>query len=551
MAARRRRRDAETAARAATMLKASFNARGQAGLDRLDQDETQKLCSEYANRPLPASVAEKIQQVNLATIRYPADGKLVGDWKNGEKIAQSGQGIPVLRRSEGSGGRQLLRVSPAGAAGAVVRHDRPVAVSIRQAARLHRRDAQVRVGQGVQRRCVRRVLEHAALRPQPHPDRAADPRRRRAAGRPGVAGQQVTAGDGRRGARRRSPAARDERRDETSRIPAGARRGIGRRAADRRGARGRATPTASASTAALEPFGNVALLHITDCHAQLHADALSRAERQPRRGRRARQAAALVGEALLRHFGIAPGTRDAHAFTYLDFERAARAYGAMGGFAHLATLIKRLRGERKGALLLDGGDTWQGSATSLWTRGQDMVDAAKLLGVDVMTGSLGIHVRRRSASSEVVDRDFAGRIDFIAQNVRTADFGDPVFAPYVIKRINGVARRHRGTGVSVHADRQSALLRSRVDVRHPGRGAAEGASTTHARRARRSSCCCRTTAWMSTSSSRRASPESMRSSADIRTTAFRSRRSSRMRAARRSSRTPAATASSSACSSST
>jgi len=85
--------DAETVARAATALKASFTARGQAGLDRLDQDETQKLCSAYANRSLPATTAEKIQQANLATIRYPADGNLVGDWKNGEKIAQSGQGF--------------------------------------------------------------------------------------------------------------------------------------------------------------------------------------------------------------------------------------------------------------------------------------------------------------------------------------------------------------------------------------------------------------------------------------------------------------------------
>lgn len=85
--------DDAVAARAAASMKASFTARGQAGLQRLDQDETQKLCSEYANRPLPASVAEKIQQANLATIRYPADGKLVGDWKNGEKIAQSGQGF--------------------------------------------------------------------------------------------------------------------------------------------------------------------------------------------------------------------------------------------------------------------------------------------------------------------------------------------------------------------------------------------------------------------------------------------------------------------------
>ena len=84
--------DAEVNAKAATMLKASFKARGQAGLDRLDQDETQKLCSEYANRPLPASVAQKIEQANLASIRYPADGKLVGDWKNGEKIAQEGRG---------------------------------------------------------------------------------------------------------------------------------------------------------------------------------------------------------------------------------------------------------------------------------------------------------------------------------------------------------------------------------------------------------------------------------------------------------------------------
>jgi sulfur-oxidizing protein SoxX len=85
--------DPEADAHAAAMMKGSFKARGQAKLDRLDQDETQKLCSEYAGRPLPASVAEKIQQENLATIRYPADGQLVGDWKSGEKIAQSGQGF--------------------------------------------------------------------------------------------------------------------------------------------------------------------------------------------------------------------------------------------------------------------------------------------------------------------------------------------------------------------------------------------------------------------------------------------------------------------------
>jgi sulfur-oxidizing protein SoxX len=84
--------DAQTSAKAAQVLKASFKARGQAGLDRLDQDETQKLCTEYATKTLPKDVAEKIEKANLASIKWPADGKLTGDWKNGEKIAQEGRG---------------------------------------------------------------------------------------------------------------------------------------------------------------------------------------------------------------------------------------------------------------------------------------------------------------------------------------------------------------------------------------------------------------------------------------------------------------------------
>jgi sulfur-oxidizing protein SoxX len=85
--------DRAVSERAEAMMKASFKPHGQAKLDRLDQDETQRLCSEYAGGALPASLVERIQQTNLATIHYPADGKLVGDWKNGEKIAQSGQGF--------------------------------------------------------------------------------------------------------------------------------------------------------------------------------------------------------------------------------------------------------------------------------------------------------------------------------------------------------------------------------------------------------------------------------------------------------------------------
>jgi L-cysteine S-thiosulfotransferase len=84
--------DVEVSRRAAAVLKDSFKANGQAGLDRLDQDETQRLCTQYANKPLPKDVAEMIEKLNLASIKWPADGKWQGDWKNGERIAQEGRG---------------------------------------------------------------------------------------------------------------------------------------------------------------------------------------------------------------------------------------------------------------------------------------------------------------------------------------------------------------------------------------------------------------------------------------------------------------------------
>src|SRR5262249_38608764 len=84
-----------------------------------------------------------------------------------------------------------------------------------------------------------------------------------------------------------------------------------------------------------------------------------------------------------------------------------------------------------------GGDTWQGSATALWTRGQDMVDAALQLGVDVMTAHWEFTYGAQRVT-EVVNGDFKGRIDFVAQNVRTADFGDAVFPAYVVRDVTGV-----------------------------------------------------------------------------------------------------------------
>jgi sulfur-oxidizing protein SoxB len=187
----------------------------------------------------------------------------------------------------------------------------------------------------------------------------------------------------------------------------------------------------------LPPFGNVGLLHFTDCHAQLLPVHFREPSVNLGVGEAVGRAPHLVGEHLLKAAGIRPGTPQAHAFTYLDFERAARTYGRIGGFAHLATLVKRLRASRPGALLLDGGDTWQGSATALWSKGQDMVDACLALGVDVMTGHWEF-TYGAARVRQVVDTDYKGRIAFLAQNVRTTDFEDAVFEPWVIREINGV-----------------------------------------------------------------------------------------------------------------
>jgi sulfur-oxidizing protein SoxB len=204
--------------------------------------------------------------------------------------------------------------------------------------------------------------------------------------------------------------------------------------------------TAEAGLYDLPPFGNVSLLHMTDCHAQLLPVRFREPSVNLGLGAMQGRWPHLAGEHLLKAAGLAPGTALAHAYTSLDFERAARRYGKLGGFAHLATLVKRLKASRPGALLLDGGDTWQGSATSLWTDAQDMVDACKLLGVDVMTGHWEFTYGMARVKA-IVEKDFKGgsgsgaaahRVDFVAQNVKTNDFGDPVFAPYVIRPINGV-----------------------------------------------------------------------------------------------------------------
>ena len=198
-------------------------------------------------------------------------------------------------------------------------------------------------------------------------------------------------------------------------------------------------------------FGNVSLLHITDVHAQLNPIHFREPNVNLGIGSAFGKPPHLVGDALLKHFGIAPGGIEAHAFTYLDFNDAAAKYGKVGGFAHLKTLVKRIRDSRGpgNSLLLDGGDTWQGSGTAYWTRGRDMVGACNLLGVDVMTG----HWEFTYLDKEVIANIGEFKGDFVAQNVRVKDdamfdyrFQDfpgfnadtgLAFKPYTIKTVGG------------------------------------------------------------------------------------------------------------------
>jgi sulfur-oxidizing protein SoxB len=196
-------------------------------------------------------------------------------------------------------------------------------------------------------------------------------------------------------------------------------------------------PGASEAQAAAElydlpSFGNVSLLHITDVHGQL----LPVYFREPSVNLGNGKPPHLVGEHLLRQFKLPRGSALTHAFTHLDFEPLARRYGKMGGYAHLATLVKRLRATRPHALLLDGGDSWQGSATALWTRGADMIGAQKRLGVDLMTAHWEFTYGAQRVR-HAVDKDLDS-IEFLAHNVRTTDFEEPVFKPYSMRTLNGV-----------------------------------------------------------------------------------------------------------------
>jgi S-sulfosulfanyl-L-cysteine sulfohydrolase len=197
----------------------------------------------------------------------------------------------------------------------------------------------------------------------------------------------------------------------------------------------------------LDRFGNARILHMTDTHAQLLPVYFREPSVNLGIGAMAGKPPHLVGRAFLDRFGIKPDAADAYAFTFLDFEKSAARFGKLGGFAHLKTLIDRLRSDTgpENALLLDGGDLWQGTGLANTMQGGDMVEAANLLGIEAMTGHWEFTYGEAALRANL-DR-FKG--EFLAQNVfltEEAAFNDAkafdsasgrVFKPATTKEIGG------------------------------------------------------------------------------------------------------------------
>src|SRR5262245_45430352 len=190
-----------------------------------------------------------------------------------------------------------------------------------------------------------------------------------------------------------------------------------------------------------QALGNVTLLHMTDPHGTLLPVYYREPDTKIGVGDEAGKPPFLDGAALLRAYGIAPGSAQAYALTHLDFTALAARYGRMGGYAHLATLVKRVRAERPGrTLLLDGGDTLHGSATALWTRGEDMVRAMNQLGVEVFTPHWEFTYGVERVRELFGDRESRGVFqgDFVCHNCRELNWDEPVFRPYTVREVGGL-----------------------------------------------------------------------------------------------------------------
>ncbi len=209
--------------------------------------------------------------------------------------------------------------------------------------------------------------------------------------------------------------------------------------------RSRAHAADSPSIYDVERFGNSRILHMTDTHAQLKPVYFREPSVNIGIGEMRGQPPHLVGSAFLDRFGISSDSADAYAYTSLDFEKSAQRFGKLGGFAHLKTLIDRLRGDvgSDRSLLLDGGDLWQGSGLANAQQGADMVEAANLLGIEAMTGHWEFTYGEAAMRANL--ERFKG--EFLAQNVfltEEAAFNDAksfdaasgrVFKPAMIREL--------------------------------------------------------------------------------------------------------------------
>ena len=184
-----------------------------------------------------------------------------------------------------------------------------------------------------------------------------------------------------------------------------------------------------------EPKGQVTLIHVTDIHAQLRPIYFREPDVNIGVGEAMGLPPHLVGEDFLKYYGIRRGTPEAYALTYLDFEELAKAYGRVGGMDRVATLVKAIRAERPGkCLLLDGGDTWQGSWTALKTGGQDMVDVMNLLGTDAMTA----HWEFTYGEQRVEELIEKLKFPYLAGNVINTEWEEPVFKAWEMFERGGV-----------------------------------------------------------------------------------------------------------------
>ncbi|MCB2129622.1 MAG: thiosulfohydrolase SoxB [Rhodobacteraceae bacterium] len=182
-----------------------------------------------------------------------------------------------------------------------------------------------------------------------------------------------------------------------------------------------------------DDFGNVTLIHITDIHAQMKPIWFREPEINLGVGAVNGLPPHVTGADFLKLFNIEPGSPHAYALTYEDFAALAKGYGRMGGLDRCATVIKAIRAARPDALLLDGGDTWQGSLTAERTRGQDMVNVMNALKPDAMTShwefTLGI-----DRVTEIVE---SLAFPFLGANIFDAEWDEPAYEPYKMFEVGG------------------------------------------------------------------------------------------------------------------